>query len=505
MWRFYQNRQTEEQTSRQGLLPLWMVCIGNPRKDKANDGQAYSHNSIKVNSPGNNYKIRPEASRLLNLAFPLMGAQMAQMGMSLTDVIMVGRYNSIDLAGVALGTSVMWPVILLMMGIGLAVTPAVAQLDGARKHAEIGEIIRQGLWMAIVGGLVASLLLFNVAPLYGFMGVDPAAIAISVQFLKMIAGGVPALMCFYCLRYLADGTGFTRPALYIAVTALFCKIPLNYILIYGYFGLPELGGVGCGVAHAIIMWTQLLLILVVVTRKRFHYTRWMLQFSWPDWHRIKPLAIVGLPIGMTLFAEVGLFSLTLLLLGQFGAEVVAAHHISMSISGVMFMLPLALGMAATIRIGFRIGAAEILQARTTAAIAIVSTMCFAIVAAISILLFREAMVAIFTTDQGVRDLSYILLLFVVFFLVFDATQVTAMGCLRGYKDTRRPLSIALFSYWVVGLPLGSLLGFGWLGEPMGVFGFWIGLSTGLGIAACLLCIRLWRVSKDAELISALAN
>jgi len=434
-----------------------------------------------------------------------MGAQLAQMGMGVTDVIMAGRYSSVDLAGVALATSIMWPVMLLIMGIVQAVTPTVAQLDGAKNHTEIGEVIRQGLWLAILGGLFASVVLLNVAPFYRFVGVDPNAAAVSVPYLEMVAWGLPALMCFFCLRFLADGTGYTRPALFIAVSALLCKIPLNYILIHGYFGLPELGGVGCGVAQAIVMWVQLILILWVVSRKRFHHTRWMQHFSWPDWRRIKPLLIMGFPIGLTLFAEMGLFSLTTLLIGRFGAVFVASHNISMTINGIMFMLPLALGMGATIRIGYRVGSGEVMQAKTTAAIAMVCTVVFAIIAALFILMTREYLVAIFTTDQVVRDLSYTLLLFVVFFLVFDATQSTAIGCLRGYKDTRRPLAIALFSYWGIGLPLGCMLGFGWLSDPLGVFGFWIGLSVGLGTAACLLCARLWQVSKNEALIRSLAG
>jgi MATE family multidrug resistance protein len=460
---------------------------------------------VTTNQSENHSVIGTEARRLLLLALPLMGAQLAQMGMGVTDVIMAGHYSSVDLAGVMLATSVMWPVTMLLMGVVQAVTPAIAQLNGANKYSEIGEVLRQGLWMAMLGGLIASLVLINIAPFYRFVGVDPNAAAVSIPYLEMTAFGVPALMCFYCLRFLADGTGYTRPALIIAVSALLCKIPLNYILIHGHLGLPELGGVGCGVAQAIVMWAQLILILLVVSRKRFDHTRWMRHFSWPDWQRIKPLLVVGVPIGLTLFAEIGLFSLTTLLIGRFGAEFVASHSIAMNINGLLFMLPFALGMAATIRIGYRVGSREIMPARTTAAIAVVSTVIFSIIGALFILATREYLVAIFSNDPVVRELSYSLLLFVVFFLIFDATQATAIGCLRGYKDTRRPLIIALFSYWVIGLPLGSALGFGWFSDPMGVYGFWIGLSSGLGAAACLLCARLWNVSKNETLIRTLAG
>ncbi|MFV2089775.1 MAG: MATE family efflux transporter, partial [Pseudomonadales bacterium] len=387
----------------------------------------------------------------------------------------------------------------------LAITPTVSQLNGAGKYSEIGEVIRQGLWMALVGGLAASLILNNIGPVYSWMDVDPLAAAVSIPYLKMASYGIPALMFFFCLRFLADGMGFTRPALMISVCALMLKIPLNYVLIYGKFGFPEMGGVGCGVAQAIIMWFQLFLIVLVVTRKRFNVTGWTNRFSSPDARRIKALLIIGLPIGATIFAEMGLFSITTLLLGRFGAEVVAAHNIAMNLNGLVFMPPLALGMAATIRIGFRVGAGEIAEARTTAAIAVGATTILAIAGSLMIYLFRTQLVAAYTSDVPVADLAAILLLFVVFFLLFDALQSTAVGVLRGYKDTRKPMWIALFSYWIVGFPMECILGFGLIGEPMGVYGFWLGLAAGIGTAAVLLSVRLWRVSANTELIKKLSS
>ena len=441
-----------------------------------------------------------ETRQLFRLAMPLMGAQLAQMGMGVTDAVMAGRYSSVHLAGVALGGSVLWPVMLLVMGLIQAVMPTVSQLNGARRYSEIGEVIRQGLWIALAGGLTVSLILNNVAPVYSWMEVDAAAAAVSIPYLKMASFGVPALMCFFCLRFLADSMGFTRPALLIALCALMLKVPLNYVLIYGKFGLPEMGGVGCGVAQAIIMWFQLCLILLVVTRKRFHLTGWMSRFSLPDPLRIKALLTIGIPIGATIFAEMGLFSLTTLLLGRFGAEVVAAHNIAMNLNGLVFMPPLALGMAATIRIGYRVGAGEIAEARTTAGIAVGATAMLALAGSLMIYFFRAHLVTAYTSEAAVADLAVILLLFVVVFLLFDALQSTAVGALRGYKDTKRPMWIALFSYWVIGLPTGCILGFGWIGEPMGVYGFWLGLASGVGTAATLLSVRLWRVSADTELI-----
>ena len=434
-----------------------------------------------------------------------MGAQLAQMGMGVADTIMAGRYGSADLAGVALGSSILWPSMMLIFGVIQAVTPTVSQLNGARAHAEIGAVIRQGLWLALAGGLLIVALLNHVEPVYRLMRVDPVAAAISVSYLQMCSFGLPALMCFFCLRFLADGTGYTRPALLIAVSALLLKIPLNYALIYGRFGLPEMGGVGCGVAHAIIMWFQLILVLLVVTAKRFHHTRWMSRFSWPDWKIIRSLLVIGVPIGMTIFAEIGLFAFTTLLLGQFGAAVVASHNIAMNLNAIFFMPPLALGIAATIRIGFRVGAGEIEGARLTALIAFLSAVILAISGSILIYFFRGDMVSLYTTEAQVVSVSVTLLLFVVFFLFLDASQAVFVGILRGYKDTRVPMWIAVFSYWGVGLPTQIVLGFGFIGEPLEVYGFWLGLAAGVGCAALLLGARLVYVSGNIPLIRELSR
>jgi MATE family multidrug resistance protein len=444
--------------------------------------------------------ITLEIRRLFAIALPLMGAQVAQMGMGVSDAIMAGQYNSADLAGVALGGSLLWPTMLLVMGLIQAVTPTVAQLNGARDYGEIGEVIRQGLWLSLVGGFFGVLILNNIGPVYALVGVDPVASNISIPYLAMTSFGFPALMCFFCLRFLADGMGFTRPAMYIAISALCLKIPLNYVLIYGKFGLPEMGGVGCGIATAIINWLQLLLIIMVVCRKRFDVTGWRSKFTYPDWSRIKPLLIIGLPIGATIFAEVGLFSFTTLLLGRLGADVVSSHNIAISLNGILFMPAMALGMAATVRIGFRVGASEVQQARVTAGLAIATTILIALSGSIFIYFFRFDLVALYTNDVEVARISSSLLLFVTFFLVLDAIQSTASGALRGFKDTRRPMWIAIFSFWVVGLPLECALGFGWFGEPMGVYGFWIGLSAGIGTAAVLLLVRLWKTSHNYERI-----
>jgi MATE family multidrug resistance protein len=331
------------------------------------------------------------------------------------------------------------------------------------------------------------------------MQVDPAAVSVATAYLKNISWGLPGLMGFFVFRYLAEGMGFTRPTLIIGISMLVIKVPLNFVFMYGWLGAPALGGAGCGVSMAIINWLQLAAMVFVVGRARFDITGWRDRLSMPRWDGIRPLIQVGAPIGATLFFEVGLFSVTTLLLGRFGSEAVASHTIAMNLGGMAFMLPLALGMASTIRIGFNIGAGDPALARHSAIVAMKSSVAIAVVAAAAIVLFRHQVAGIYTTQADVLALAASLMLFVAAFQLFDATQATALGALRGYKDTRIPMVITLFSYWAVGLPIGCILGFGYLGEPMGIYGFWVGLVVGLAVVAALMNYRLWSVSNRRRL------
>lgn len=446
-----------------------------------------------------------EFGRLVLLALPLLGAQLAQMGMGVVDTIMAGHISAQDLAGIALGGAVLWPVILLMMGTLQALTPGTAQLSGAGRYSEIGELTRQTLWLALIAALFICLVITHSQPYYDLIGIDPAAKAISLPYLKATAWGVPALMGYFVLRFLSEGMGYTRPAMIIAILALALKVPLNYIFMYGKLGLPAYGGVGCGYSSAIVMWLEFFAILYFVLGKRFIKTGWREKFSWPDRKIMGELLYVGFPIGATVFLEIGIFTLITALLGRFGSEMVASHSIAMNFGGLTFMFPLALGMAATIRVGFNVGSGDLLAARQTALAAMITTFVMAFMAAAIIMLSKEFIASLYTNDVGVRELAIRLMIFVAFFQVFDHCQATAIGALRGYKDTRLPMWVTLAGYWCIGLPVGCVLGFGWGVEPMGIYGFWIGLIVGLGLVAFTIVPRLWWLSGNELAINKLTR
>jgi MATE family multidrug resistance protein len=397
-------------------------------------------------------RISREVRDLLTLALPIMIGQLATTAMSFVDAVMAGRVSPQDLAAVGLGNSIWIPVYLLMSGTLLATTPKVAQRYGAGQFKEIGPLVRQALWLAVVVGIIGALLLLCAEPILHAMKVEPDLINPSMGYLHGIAAGMPAIALYYVLRCFSDGLGRTRPSMVMGLVGLALNIPLNYIFIYGHFGVPAMGGVGCGWATAIAMWVMMLGLAV--------WTRWgpayqsselFKRFDWPQWAVIKRVLGIGLPIGVAIFAESSIFAVIALLLGSLGATVVSGHQIALNVSSLVFMIPYSLSMAVTVRVG-------------------------------------QALVVI--------HLASTLIVFSALFQFSDSIQVTAAGALRGYQDTRVTMVLTLFAYWGVGLPVGYALGLtDWLGAPSGPSGLWQGLIVGLSCAAGMLLVRLARSAR----------
>ncbi|WP_044870255.1 MATE family efflux transporter [Pseudomonas sp. LFM046] len=449
--------------------------------------QAQSRSSRAVN----------ELRALLKLAAPIMVAQLSNSAMGFVDAVMAGRVSPRDLAAVALGNSIWIPVFLLMTGILLATTAKVAERFGAGKQAEIGPLVRQALWLALVVGISGALLLLNARPVLELMGVDPELIDPAMGYLHGIAFGFPAVALYYVLRCFSDGLGRTRPSMMLGIGGLLLNIPLNYILIYGHLGMPALGGVGCGWASGTVMWFMLLGMLSWVTRAPVYKPSGLFErFDTPQLPVIKRLLSVGGPIGIAVFAESSIFAVIALLIGSLGATVVAGHQIALNFSALIFMIPYALAMAVTVRVGQALGRGEPRAARFAAGIGIGAALAYACVSASLMLLCRELIAKMYSPDPQVIAVAAMLIVYSALFQFSDAIQVAAAGALRGYQDTRATMIITLFAYWGIGLPVGYALGLSdWLGEPSGPKGLWQGLVVGLTCAAVLLSLRLARSSR----------
>ena len=458
-------------------------------------------NSVTHNLPskGANRVIRvtTEVRALLALALPIIVSQVATTAMGFVDAVMAGRVGPRDLAAVALGNSIWVPVFLLMSGILLATTPKVAQRFGADTHSDIGPIVRQALWLAVMTGLCAAFVLIGAEPLLHVMNVAPDLIEPCMGYLHGIASGMPAVGLYCVLRNFSDGLGKTRPSMVLGLCGLALNIPLNYIFIYGHFGVPAMGGVGCGWATAIVMWFMALGMVVWTFRGTFYQSSEVYsRFEWPQWAVIKRLLNVGLPIGIAVFAESSIFAVIALLIGSLGATVVAGHQIALNFSSLVFMIPYSLGMAITVRVGQALGRGQPREARFVAGAGMGTALVWACISASLIVLLRGQIATVYTADPKVIEVASMLLMFAALYQFSDVIQVTAAGALRGYQDTRVTMILTLFAYWGIGLPVGYALGLtDWLGQANGPSGLWQGLIVGLTCAALMLGLRLMRTAK----------
>jgi len=438
-----------------------------------------------------------EARTLIILALPLMISQVAQTGMSFVDTVMAGRHSEESLAGVAIGSSLWIPAFLALTGIMMATTPMVAHAYGARRNTEIKGTLQQALWLAIILGIGFMLTLRNFGGIFELLEVEPGVLVQANGYIKAVAWGLPALAGFQVLKCLNEGVHLTRPFMYISVIALLINIPLNYILIYGKFGLPALGGIGCGWATAIIIWLELLMLLVLTLRNP-KFRPWNLFSNWqkPDLSRFVDILRLGLPIGISFLIESSMFALIALFIAKLEATVVSGHQIVISFSSLTFMVPLSISMAITIRCGYSLGRNRPDRARFIGWIGIALTLCTATLSSSAMLLFPEAIASLYTQTPEVKALAIDLLTLAALFQFSDAVQVSSAGALRGYKDTRFAFLVVLFAYWGVGLPLGYTLGLTQMwGAAQGPHGFWIGLIVGLTLASLLLSSRFYIIGK----------
>ncbi|MEA1080012.1 MATE family efflux transporter [Marinobacter qingdaonensis] len=434
------------------------------------------------------------------LGGPILIAQIAQMANGVIDTVMAGHASAEDLAAVGIGSSLWMPLFLFFMGLLGALQPIISGYNGARTLDRIMPTTWQGLYLAGAGSVIMIALLTQVHPVLALLNLEPRTAGITQGYLDAFAWGVPAMLLMTALRGLTDGLGHTRVIMAFSVLSTLINLPLNYIFIYGKFGLPAMGGVGCGWATSLSNGIAALALLVYLNRSET-YRRFHLLADWaaPKLADLGYILRIGVPIGFTIFVEASMFSVIALFLAPLGPVVVAGHQIALNVVSLLFMLPLSIGMALTLRVSFLMGAGAPDTARLISRSSLLLAAATALVFALLLWLFSEQIAALYTGEAEVRQVTVRLLLFAALFQIADVIQVTCISALRGYKDTRIPMFIMVFSFWGLGLPLGYALTFTDLIWPaMGAAGFWVGLTGGLTSASMLLGWRLFRFAPGPD-------
>ncbi len=434
-----------------------------------------------------------ESQIILRLAVPVMAAQVGQNLMTFVDTIMVGHYSAQHLAAIAAGTMLFFPFQVFANGVLIALSAIVAQSYGSGNRHAIGAYVRQGLYLSQFIAIPIVLIVRHLSPVLGWMGMEPSVVAIADGYIKAISWGLPAAFAFMTLRLFSEGITVMKPGMYFTLVALVCNIVGNSVLVYGRFGFPELGAVGAGWSTAAAWWIMFACMsLYIIFNRSLKAFNLLERFDRPNARKLLDLLKLGLPIGLSLILEVGMFAVTTLLIGGLGTDALAGHQVALNAAAMTFMVPLGLSIATTVRVGQLVGQGNFIDARFSGLTSLVISVVIMTSASLVLVCFPTAIAGLYTNDPQVKVIAVQLLMMAAIFQIFDGLQVVAIGALRGLKDTRMPMLFNLISYWVVGLPIGYCLG---IIGPFGAQGLWAGFIAGLLMSACLNNIRFFRLTN----------
>ncbi|SFT61916.1 MATE family efflux transporter [Sedimentitalea nanhaiensis] len=429
---------------------------------------------------------------ILVLGLPLIGGHLAQFAIGLTDTVMLGWYGVAELAAVTLASSYFFVLFILGAGFALAVMPMVAAAHASGDSTSVRRITRMGLWLSLVYGVLAMPFMIWAGQILQVLGQSEEVSVLAASYLRLAGWGVfPALLVMVLKSYLA-ALERTQVVLWITLLAALTNGLMNYALIFGNWGAPELGIVGAAIASVMTQLVSLVAVVAyAVTALPEH--RMFQRFWRPDWEMLGRVFRLGFPIGLTTVSEVSLFSASALMMGWLGTIPLAAHGIVVAVASATFMVHLGLSNVATIRAGNAYGLQDRTHMARGAVVVTALSLGFAAVTVAGFLLFPEPVLALFLEADNphraeILTIGVGLLATAALFQLVDGAQAIALGMLRGVQDTQVPMLMAALSYWVVGIPTSYLLGFT-LG--LGGVGVWLGLVVGLACAAVFLMARFW--------------
>ncbi|MBI0328243.1 MATE family efflux transporter [Burkholderia plantarii] len=441
-----------------------------------------------------------DVRRIAGLAWPVLIGQLAIIAFGVIDTAMVGRYSALDLAALGLGSSIYVSVFIGLTGILSALQPIAGQLYGARRFQEIGEEVRQAMWLAVMLA-VPGFLLLHFPELLLRVAHTPAELHDrTVDYLRILAFGLPASLMFRIYNALTNAAGKPRLAMILQLGALALKIPLNIWFIFGGLGVPALGGPGCGLASTLINWVLALIGFTLVARLDvFAPLGIFARFCTPTWERQKALLKLGLPMGLSYLIEVTSYTFMALFISHFGTTVLAGHQIAGNLGAVLYMTPLSIGIAASTLVARALGAGRPDEARLLARHGVTFAALTALGYACVVLALRHLIIGAYTPNPAVVAAALPLVTIVAFYHCVDAIQVTTAFVLRAYKVAVVPTVIYAVALWGVGVGGGYLLGFdigGWAPAAFsGARGFWFANFASLLIAGAALVVYLNHISR----------
>ena len=434
----------------------------------------------------------------MRLAAPMALTQLSQIAMMSTDLAFIGRLGGDAVAAAALAGTVYFVGSTFGMGLMSAVAPLAAQAYGAADAGLVRRALRVGLWAGLFIALPIMLIALNGEAILLALGQAPGVAHLAQNYLAGLAWGIAPMLWFLALRSFMGAVNRPEPVLWITLAAIPLNALLVYPLLYGQWGFPQLGLTGVGLATSTVnLGTFLAGLWFATCRAPFRDYHVLARLQRIDWRLMRQLLVIGAPISLSFLLEYGLFSAAAILMGLISTAALAAHQIALQITAILFMVPFGISMAATVRVGHATGRNDAIGVRRAGLMAMLLGVSLAVLFTVGIILARYDIVQLFL-GSGLADaeataaLVATLLLVGTTFFITDALQTIAVGALRGIKDTRVPLLLAVLGYWLIGFPASYVLG---LRTALGATGIWIGLSLGTAIYAALLVLRFLRLSR----------
>ena len=428
-----------------------------------------------------------DVRRTLKLAIPLMLVQLLTMGNGLVDALIAGRLGPMELAAGGIGTGLWFFASLSCIGLMSGISPTLSRLIGQHRRAFVGSVFTQGLWISVTTGVVAMLSAWLIIATLDRWALDPELVPLIKDYLLPASLSLPAVAVVLACRNACEATGYTRGIVLIQLLGLLVNILADLAFGLGWFGFPKLGLQGIGIATVLVFYTMATASILYLRRNQFSRYQFLSKYENPRWSDIKPMLILSAPIYLALLFEAGLFTATAIQMGMLGTLEAGAHNIAVSISAACYMFPLGLSFALTARAGRVYGAGYYESLKLRVASGMLITVILALIAVTLLILLRNKLPGLYTTDVQVREMASGLVVLAAVFQLSDGLQVTLLGLLRGINDTRIPMLINAFAYWAIAFAAGYYAAhhLGW-----GARGLWGGLILGLTSAAILLSWRL---------------
>jgi multidrug resistance protein, MATE family len=433
-------------------------------------------------------------SKNFSLAYPVVLSQLGHIMVSVFDSLMVGQIGTVQLAAASLAGSIFMIVMVFGMGVSFSITPLIAAAEGRKNYTRISLLLLNGLISNLILGILLFIAGYFLSPYITHLNQPEEVVALAVPFINVLFLSMVPLMLFQAFKQFAEGLSFTKQSMYITIVANLLNIALNYVLIWGKLGFPEMGMIGA--AWATLISRVVMAIAMagwVLYAKRFEIFRHFLKLRHLSFIHMFRIFKLGIPISAQMVFEMGAFSFSAIMIGWLGTKQLAAHQIAISVASVTYMMASGIAAAATIRVGNLKGLGNYRSMQMAGNSSFAMGVMFMIASGLLMIAGNKLIPMLYIDDPEVIQIASTLLMIAALFQISDGVQVVGLGALRGLEDVRVPGVISLIAYWVIGLPVGYVLGFK-LG--FGVNGVWLGLLAGLSVAALLLFLRFKKLSNQ---------